>query len=224
MTVLLWNTGERRHSGLWSPLRTPLFSYNPRPQLVASSALSAGLSTPPPRFCLFFPTTFAADHLINHPGSTIPESRKKKLPLRELPLPWSTRLCILGCLGCDFLWTLARVSLGRTLEKQDSSGLRVRMHFQIVGKGINKLVSLVNSESHPRIPTYKLLIYIMYSIRGTLPGVMLYSTSKTHICQAMLVSILFLGCFSDCTQDTEKWCTLLLYSWHFWIVFLKVDL
>lgn len=54
----------------------------------------------------------------------------------------------------------------------------------------------------------------MYSIRGTLPGVMLYGTSKTHICQAMLVSILFLGCFSDCTQDTEKWCTLLLYSWH----------
>lgn len=78
------------------------------------------------------------------------------------------------------------------------------MHFQIVGKKINKLVSLVNSKSHPRIPTYKLLIHIMYSIRGTLPGVMLYGTSKTHICQAMLVSILFLGCFSDCTQDTEK--------------------
>lgn len=191
------------------PTHTHTFFLQPFPTARCPVLLcQLGCSAAPlrPVFVFFFfpPTTFAADRLINHPGSTIPESRKKKLPSRDPPLPRSTRLCILGCLGCDFLWTLTCVSLGRTLEKQDSSGLRVRMHFQIVGKGINKLVSSVNSEPHPRIPIYKLLIHIMYSIRGTLPGVMLYGTSKTHICQAMLVSILFLGCFSDCTQDTEK--------------------
>lgn len=95
------------------------------------------------------------------------------------------------------------------------------MHFQTVGKGINKLVTLVNSESHCRIPIYKLLIHIMYSIRGTLPGVMLYGTSKTHICQAMLVSILFLGCFSDCTQKNDA---LYFFIDDIGIVFLKVDL
>lgn len=45
---------------------------------------------------------------------------------------------------------------------------------------------------------------------------------KNHIFAAILVCILFSGCFSTCTQDTEKWSTLLLCRHHFWIVvFLK---
>lgn len=109
MTVLLWNTGERQCSGPWSPRRIPLFfsttlfrSSFPR------SALSAGLE-----FCtpssLFLVQNFYSWPKNKSPRNKDTRVKKKKPLLCELPPPWSTRLCILGCLGCDLYWTLLRV-------------------------------------------------------------------------------------------------------------------
>lgn len=78
MTVLLWNTGERLCSGPWRI--PPFFFYTPPPcNLLPRSAPSAGLRVPRlARSFSFLFQTFTANLKINHPGTKIPESRRRR--------------------------------------------------------------------------------------------------------------------------------------------------
>lgn len=132
-----------------APVESPLFCYNLPLQLVAQicSVSWAGVLHPVRPFSLLF-KTFTADLKINHPGTKIPEPRRRS----------HTCVNFLHHEAQDFafwdVWDatcfgLSRVRLVwsnscRLLDKQNYSGLRVRVHLQTVRKWINKLVSLVN--------------------------------------------------------------------------------
>lgn len=101
MTVLLWNTGERTYSGLWSSPRI-LLTRNPPHSLLPRSVLFVWAGT-----LHSFPPFFNLCSLsVTDKGSAKTESRRKSDPSCELLPPWSTRfLWVLGRPGCYAYWT-----------------------------------------------------------------------------------------------------------------------
>lgn len=93
-----------------APVESPFFFLQPSsaarfPDLLCQLAWSSA-----PRLPFFlFVQNFYSWPKNKSPRNKDTRVKKKKPLLCELPPPWSTRLCILGCLGCDLYWTLLRV-------------------------------------------------------------------------------------------------------------------
>lgn len=146
MTVLLWNTGERQYSGLWSPLRTPIFFYNPRPQPVLLCQLGWSAAPLRPVF-VFFSHNFCSWPLNKSPG--IDDTRVKK---KETTLAWTSSAMKHKTLHSGMSGLLLssdpRVRF-RGSNVREAGFFRFKSSDAFPGcrEGINKLVSLVNSES-----------------------------------------------------------------------------